>query len=282
MEKVRNIILNNGVELPMVGLGTSAAYENEAKEAVKSALRLGYRHIDTAWFYKNEQDVGAGVRESGIPREEVFITSKVWNDSHGYNETLKAFEVSLNLLQTDYIDMFLIHWPCKDRYIETWKALEYIYKQKKVRAIGVANFLPHHLENLLSHCEIVPAVNQLEAHAYFMDYNAIQYSQSHGMVVEAYSPLACPAGYGKGNLLAEPTLINIGLKHGKTPAQVALRFLLQQDIVVIPKTVHVPRLIENKDIFDFTLSQEEMTQIAALNTHQRFNMDPDTFVDSVL
>lgn len=276
---IPSVKLNNGVELPWIGLGTSAAYGDNVKNAVKDALSIGYKSIDTAWFYKNEIEVGKGIKESGLKREDVFLTSKVWNNSHGYDAALKAFDVSMKQLDVDYIDMFLIHWPCiNNTFIDTWKALEHLYDQKLVRAIGVCNFLPHHLETLAAKTNIAPVVDQFECHGYFMDYETIDYCKAHNIQTEAFSPLGCPTVYDPNiNLLKEQILIDIGAKYTKTPAQIALKFLLQQGIVIIPKTVSIERMKENADLFDFQLTQEELELIKTLNTHKRLNADPETF-----
>ena len=273
MEKVKNAKLMNGVEIPYVGLGTFRSKENELANAVKSAVEIGYTSFDTAWIYENEAEVANGIKASGRKREEFFITSKLWNAFQGYDSTLKAFDVSLELLDTDYIDLYLIHWPGKGRFVDTWKAFEKLYKEKRIRAIGVSNFLTHHLDELLPNCEITPMVNQIEAHPYYMDYKTIEYCQSKGILMEAWSPL----GFGSA-LLSEKTLVDIAQAHGKTTAQITLRFLIQTGIRVIPKSVNPDRQKQNLDVFDFELDTQEMDAIKKLNTNQRLGDDPDKFL----
>ena len=185
---IPTVTLHNGAAIPWVGLGTSAAYDEEVQHAVRDALNLGYRSIDTAWFYKNEAFVGKGIKESQVKREDIFLTSKVWNNSHGYDAALKAFDVSLAALDVDYLDMYLIHWPCIDTYVETWRALERLYEEKLVRVIGVCNFLPHHFETLAANSNIKPMVDQYECHGYFMDYDTIRYCLENEIRPEAFSP----------------------------------------------------------------------------------------------
>lgn len=266
------VTLNNGVEMPFFGLGVYKVDEGkQVEEVVKYALNVGYRSIDTAAFYQNEAGVGKAIRESGIPREEIFVTTKVWNTDQGYDSTLKAFETSLEKLNLDYIDLYLVHWPVKGKYIETWKALEKIYEEGKVRAIGVSNFQIHHLEDIFEQCKVKPAINQVELHPHFSQLELRQFCQQHGIQIEAWSPLA------RARLLDEPILAEIGQKYGKSPAQVVLRWHLQQDIVIIPKSVKLERIKENADIFDFELSYEDMEEINRLNKNQRYGKDSDNF-----
>ncbi|MGI5849287.1 MAG: aldo/keto reductase [Christensenellales bacterium] len=272
MKQVPMARLPNGVEMPMVGLGTFRSAGSELREAVVTAIKTGYTSVDTAWVYENEQDVAAGINAAKASREDILITSKLWNDLQGYDSTMKAFDESLRLLNTDYIDLYLIHWPGKEKFVDTWKAFEKLYKDERVRAVGVSNFMPHHLDVLLDSCEIVPMVNQIEAHAYFMDYDTIEYCQRYSILVEAWSPL----GYGSG-LLKEKALKDAGKAHGKTPAQVALRFLIQNGIRVLPKSVHADRQKQNFEIFDFALTEKEMDAIRSLNTKRRLGPNPDVF-----
>ena len=272
MIHVESVKLKNGVEIPLVGMGTFRSGDNELKSAIASAVAVGYKSFDTAWIYKNEHEVAEGIKVSGSKREELFITSKLWNSFQGYESTMKAFDVSLKLLETDYIDLYLVHWPGKDKFIDTWKAFEKLCKEGRIRAIGVSNFLPHHLDRLFAECEIAPMVNQIEMHAYFMDYNTIQYCQERSIQMEAWAPL----GFGS-NLLKEETIGRIAKAHEKMPAQIALRFLIQNGIRVIPKSVHAERQKENLNVFDFVLSEEEMQEIRKLNTGKRLSEDPDTF-----
>ncbi|GGH85582.1 diketogulonate reductase-like aldo/keto reductase [Pullulanibacillus pueri] len=263
-------VLNNGVSMPIFGLGVYKAEDGEeVKQAVEAALEAGYRLIDTASFYKNEAGVGEAIKASGIPREELFITTKVWNDQQGYESTLAAFEESRTKLGLESIDLYLIHWPIKGKYKETWRALEKLYKEGKVRAIGVSNFKAHHIEDLLSESEIVPAVNQIELHPRLTQEEDRAYCIEKGIKVEAWSPLM------RGRLFDEPLLMDIAEKHGKTTAQVILRWNVQHQIITIPKSVKKQRIIENSNIFDFELTAEEMKAIDGLNQNIRTGMDPD-------
>ncbi|MEC0393122.1 glyoxal/methylglyoxal reductase [Bacillus subtilis] len=262
--------LHNGVEMPWFGLGVFKVENgNEATESVKAAIKNGYRSIDTAAIYKNEEGVGIGIKESGVAREELFITSKVWNEDQGYETTLAAFEKSLERLQLDYLDLYLIHWPGKDKYKDTWRALEKLYKDGKIRAIGVSNFQVHHLEELLKDAEIKPMVNQVEFHPRLTQKELRDYCKAQGIQLEAWSPLM------QGQLLDNEVLTQIAEKHNKSVAQVILRWDLQHEIVTIPKSIKEHRIIENADIFDFELSQEDMDKIDALNKDERVGPNPD-------
>lgn len=266
------ITLHNGVKMPYFGLGVYKAKEGEEViNAVKKALEVGYRAIDTASLYENEVGVGQAIRESGIPREEIFVTTKVWNTDHGYEKTLKAFDTSLKKLGLEYVDLYLIHWPGKDTFVDTWHALEKLYKEGLVRAIGVSNFKIHHLQTLMAKAEEKPVINQVELHPYFSQEELRAFCKENQIAVEAWAPLA------RGKVLDDPVLIKIGEKYGKTPIQVTLRWHLQNDIVVIPKSVTPARIKANSEVFDFELTAEEMEQINALNTNKRFYKDPDTF-----
>ncbi|MCM3662829.1 aldo/keto reductase [Mesobacillus subterraneus] len=262
--------LHNGVEMPAFGLGVYKVEEgSQIEETINTALNLGYRLIDTASFYKNEEGVGRAISSSGIPREDLFITTKVWNSEQGYESTLKAFEDSIEKLGIEYLDLYLVHWPVKGKYIETWRALEKLYSEGKVRAIGVSNFKVHHLQDLLGQCSEKPAVNQVELHPLLSQQELRDYCQKHNIRVEAWSPLS------RGRFLDEPLLRQIAASHGKTSAQVILRWHLQNHIIPIPKSVTPSRLKENAELFDFELSQEEMKVINGLNKNQRFGADPD-------
>ncbi|MCY8857709.1 aldo/keto reductase [Bacillus atrophaeus] len=262
--------LHNGVEMPRFGLGVFKVENgSEATESVKAAIKNGYRSIDTAAIYKNEEGVGAGIKESGVARDELFITSKVWNEDQGYETTLDAFEKSLERLELDYLDLYLIHWPGKDKYKDTWRALEKLYKDGKVRAIGVSNFQVHHLEELLKDAEIKPMVNQVEFHPCLTQVELREYCKKQGIQVEAWSPLM------QGQLLDNEVLKQIAEKHNKSVAQVILRWDLQQDVITIPKSIKEHRIIENADIFDFELSQEDIEKINALNKDERVGPNPD-------
>ncbi|MED3963752.1 aldo/keto reductase [Niallia taxi] len=266
------VILNNGVEMPKFGLGVFKVQEGqEVIDSVKAAIKAGYISIDTAAVYKNEEGVGQGIKESGVDREKLFITTKVWNADQGYDSTLAAFETSIQKLGLDYIDLYLIHWPVSGKYKETWKALEKLYKDGKVKAIGVSNFHKHHLEDLLSEAEIVPTVNQIELHPLLSQEELRNFCKEKGIVVEAWSPLA------QGKLLDNPVLTEIAAKYNKSTAQVILRWDLQNDIVTIPKSIKEHRIIENADIFDFELTAEDLEKINGLNKNERVGADPDNF-----
>lgn len=266
------VLLHNGVKMPYFGLGVYKVEEgNEVIESVKTALEVGYRAIDTAALYENEEGVGKAIKASGIPRKEIFVTTKVWNTDHGYEKTLKAFDKSISKLGLDYVDLYLIHWPGKDTFLDTWRALEKLYRDGRVRAIGVSNFKPHHLQTLMEHSEEKPVINQVELHPYFQQKDLREFCKQHDIVVEAWSPL------GRGQVLDDPVLAEIGKKYGKTPAQVTLRWHLQNDIVIIPKSVTPSRIKENADIFDFELTAEDMEQIDQLDKNTRLFKDPDLF-----
>ncbi|USK70937.1 aldo/keto reductase [Peribacillus asahii] len=264
------ITLHNGVEIPQLGFGVFKVENgSQTVQSVKKALEVGYRSIDTAAIYQNEEGVGQAIRESGIPREDIFVTSKVWNTDQGYESTLAAFDASLKRLGLDYLDLYLIHWPGKDKYVDTWRALETLYKEGKVRAIGVSNFHIHHLENLLKSSEMKPVINQIELHPRLTQVEIREFCQKHDIQVEAWSPL------GRGVLLDNPTIGEIAKKHGKTSAQVIIRWHLQHGIVVIPKSVTPVRIEENAQVFDFELSVEEMKEIDGLHANERVGSNPD-------
>jgi diketogulonate reductase-like aldo/keto reductase len=264
--------LHNGVKMPWLGLGVwKMNNEEEVVTAVKSALETGFRSIDTAAAYKNEEGVGKGIKESGVPRKEIFLTSKVWNSDQGYESTLQAFEDSLARLDTDYLDLYLIHWPVEGKYKDTWRAMEELYENGKIRAIGVSNFHPRHLDDLLGEASIVPMVNQVEFHPLLNQQDLREVCKAKDIQMEAWSPLA------QGNLLENPILKEIGASHGKTPAQVIIRWDLQHGVVTIPKSSNPGRIQQNGDVFDFELSREEIHQIDQLHENQRFGPDPDHF-----
>jgi len=266
--------LHNGVKMPWFGLGVFKVKEgNEVVESVKSAIKNGYRSIDTAAIYQNEEGVGQGIKESGISREELFVTSKVWNSDQGYESALQAYETSLKKLDLEYLDLYLIHWPGKDKYKETWKALEKLYKDGRVRAIGVSNFKIHHLEELLKDAEIKPMVNQVEYHPHLAQRDLLAFCEKEGIQLEAWSPLK------QGQLLTDPTINEMAKKHGKTAAQVILRWDLQTKVVTIPKSIKEHRIIENANIFDFELSAEDMNKLGELNKNERVGSDPDVMMN---
>ncbi|QIZ06589.1 aldo/keto reductase [Priestia megaterium] len=263
--------LSNGVKMPWVGLGVFKVTEGEEViQSVKAAIKNGYISIDTAAIYGNEEGVGQAIKDSGVPREDLFITTKLWNSEQGYESTLKAFETSLTKLGLDYLDLYLIHWPGKDKYKETWKAFEKLYKEGRVRAIGVSNFQVHHLEDLISSAEIKPMVNQVEFHPHLTQKELLAYCKNEGIQLEAWSPLK------QGKLLSEPVLEDLAHKYNKSVAQVILRWDLQHGVVTIPKSIKEHRIIENADIFDFELSTEDMDKIDGLNQNSRAGSHPDT------
>ncbi|MGS0525690.1 aldo/keto reductase [Zobellia nedashkovskayae] len=266
--------LNNGVEMPYFGLGTYLAdNDQEVIDAVKNSLNAGYRHIDTAAAYKNEEGVGKGVRESNIAREEVFLVSKLWNADQGYESTLKAFEESLERLGVDYLDLYLIHWPVAGKYKDTWRAMEKLYREKKIRAIGVSNFLQHHLEDLLETAEVVPMVNQMEFHPYLVQQDLIDFCNSKGIQYESWSPFMHGKLFdGKSEVFSDLTD-----KYKKSIAQIVLRYNLQKGIVVIPKSVNVDRIKSNADIFDIELSEADISYLDSLDKGERTGPDPDNF-----
>ena len=258
--------------MPYFGLGVFQTPDGrEVIHAVRDALHAGYRHIDTASLYRNEKGVGEAIAESGISRNKIFVTSKVWNSDQGYERTLRAFDKSLALLQFDYLDLYLIHWPVKGKYIETWRALEKLYQQKVVRAIGVSNFLSHHLEDLFSHCREIPMVNQMEFHPYLIQQDLIDYCRERKIQYEAWSPLM------QGKIVSVPQLRAMAAKYKKDAAQLVLRWNLQKDVVTIPKSVHKERIISNSQIFDFEIASADMKAIDSLDRHERVGADPDTF-----
>ncbi|MFP3115418.1 aldo/keto reductase [Streptomyces sp. Iso 434] len=274
MSKVPPIILNNGVQMPQLGFGVWQVPDDEAFTAVGAALDAGYRSIDTAAAYGNEEGTGKAITRSGIPREELFVTTKLWNSDHGYDPALRAFDSSLEKLGLDHVDLYLIHWPlpAKDTAVDTYKALEKIYSEGRARAIGVSNFLPEHLERLIDTTSVIPAVNQIELHPHLQQRAAREYHAEQGITTEAWSPL----GQGKG-LLEVPAVVAIARKHNVTPAQVVLRWHVQLGNVAIPKSVTPSRIVENIDIFSFELDEEDMAAIRALNEDRRLGPDPAEF-----
>ena len=264
--------LHNGVQMPYFGLGVYQSDDgSEVINAVKAALNHGYRHIDTAAIYHNEEGVGTGIRESSVKREDVFLTSKVWNIDQGYDTTLKAFEASLERLGTDYLDLYLIHWPKGELSKETWKALEKLYMEERVRAIGVSNFLQHHLEDLLPSVEIVPMVNQMEFHPYLVQQDLIDFCVSKNIQYEAWSPLM------QGQIFDLDVMKDLASKYNKTIAQVVLRWDLQKGVITIPKSSKPERIKANADLFDFELSDEDVQLLDSLEKGKRFGPDPDNF-----
>ena len=264
--------LHNGVEMPTLGLGVWKMENNdEVKTAVNAAIEAGYKAIDTAAAYKNEEGVGAAIKKSSTPREELFITSKVWNDDQGYDSTLKAFEDTISKLGVDTLDLYLIHWPVEGKYKETWKAMEKLYKDGRIRAIGVSNFHPNHLEDLMKDAEIKPMVNQVEFHPLLNQKELREYCKQHSIQLEAWSPLA------QGKLLDHEVVKEIAEQHGKSTAQVIIRWDLEHEVVTIPKSSNPERIKQNFDVFDFDLTQDNIRAIDELNQNERMGPDPDNF-----
>ncbi len=262
--------LANGVQMPYLGLGVFKSREgSEVINAVKWALEAGYRHIDTAAFYDNEEGVSEGIRQSSLKREEIFITSKVWNSDQGYEKTLKAFDKSLKRMKTDYLDLYLIHWPVKNKYKETWRALEKIYNEKRVKAIGVSNFLAHHLDDLIKDSEIAPMVNQIEFHPNLVQPQLIKKCLDLNIRPEAWSPLM------QGGIFEINELQRIANRYDKNVAQLVLRWNLQKGIITIPKSVNKIRIESNSNIFDFEISNEDILEIEKLDSNRRIGPDPD-------
>ncbi|MBJ6362712.1 aldo/keto reductase [Paenibacillus sp. GCM10012307] len=266
------IRLNNGTEMPWLGLGVWKVREEEKLiRSVRTALDYGYRSIDTATIYGNEAEVGKAIRQSGVPREELFVTTKLWNTEHGYERTISAFEESLKQLKLDYIDLYLIHWPVRDAFTETWRAFIKLYEEGKIKAIGVSNFQTHHLEEIIATSDILPAVNQIELHPRLTQKPLLNFCRNRGIQVEAWSPLM------RGRLMDEPVLTELASRLNKSVAQIILRWNLQLGIATIPKSVTTTRIIENAGIFDFELSDEAMLAIDGLNQDIRTGAHPDFF-----
>ncbi|MFD5342737.1 aldo/keto reductase [Streptomyces anulatus] len=272
MSQVPSITLNNGLDMPQLGFGVWQVPDDEAEKAVATAIETGYRSIDTAAIYENETGTGKAIAASGVARDELFVTTKLWNSEQGHDSTLRAFDASLDKLGLDYVDLYLIHWPvpAKDAYTETYKAFEKILADGRAKAIGVSNFHPEHLKRLLAETSVVPAVNQIELHPGLQQAELRAFHAEHGIATEAWSPLA------QGALLKEEALVSIAERHGKSPAQVVLRWHLQLGNVVIPKSVTPERIRQNIDVLDFALSAADMDAVAALDRGMRTGPDPDT------
>lgn len=272
MKENPTIRLANGVEMPQLGLGVyKMTNKDETIQAIQTAIQTGYRAIDTAALYYNEEEVGEAIRTSGVAREELFVTTKVWNTDQGYDNTLRAFETSLKKLNMDYVDLYLTHWAVIDKYEETYRAIERLYDEKLIRVPGVSNHQSHHLDKLLANANTQPMVNQVELHPYLSQEPLRAYCKAHNIAVTAWSPL------GRGTVLQDETLLTIGEKYNKSAAQVTIRWQLQHDIITIPKSVTANRIEANFNVFDFELSAEEMQRIDALNRDARVGKDPDNF-----
>lgn len=270
----KSIKLNNGTYIPSIGFGTSLVTGDECIQIIKTAIKAGYRHIDTASAYKNEEEIGEAIKQSNINRKELFITSKVWKDSMGYENTLKSFENTLKNLKLEYVDLFLVHWPKNNDdklNIDTWRALEKIYKEGRAKAIGVSNFLKHHLKIILNNCDVIPAVNQIEFHPGLIRKETIDFCKEKNIVLEAWAPL------GKGKMLSNEILLNIAKKYNKSVAQLCLKWCLQNNVIPLPKSENMERMKQNLDLFDFEITQEDMNTINNMEFFAGSDMHPDTF-----
>jgi 2,5-diketo-D-gluconate reductase A len=275
VSNIPDIMLNNGRTIPQFGFGVFQIKQADTAEAVTTALEAGYRHIDTAQMYQNEKETGEAVAKSGLDRADVFLTSKLSNDAHEPDDARRAFDATLAALGTDYVDLFLVHWPLPTRYggnfVSTWQTLEEFYRQGRARSIGVSNFQPHHIRRLHGECEIPPAINQIECHPYLTQSEVRAFCGQHQIAVEAWSPIA------QGLVLDDPQIALIAERTGKTPAQVVLRWHIERGDIVFPKSVTPARIRENIDVFDFELTGEDVEVISALDRGQRTGPDPDTF-----
>lgn len=264
--------LNNGLAMPWLGFGVFLMeIGGETELAVKTALEAGYRSIDTAAIYENEASVGKAIQESGIPREELFITTKLWNADQGYDTVLKAFDESMNKLQLESLDLYLIHWPVVGRYVESWKALEKLYQDGRVRAVGISNFQIHHIEDILAKCKVKPMLNQVELHPRLRQADLHQFCVQNQIQLQAWAPLM------QGKALDIPEIVGIAEKYGKSPAQILIRWDLQNEVITIPKSITPNRIIENSQVFDFQISEEDMVSIDRLNQDKRVGPDPNNF-----
>jgi len=273
---MKYFVLNNSVEIPSIGLGTFRNESDDAYKATLHALKTGYRHIDTAAAYGNEEAVGRAIRDSGVPREEIFVTTKLWKSELGYMSTKRAFRASLERLGLDYLDLYLIHWPGDhDENKRTWRAFEDLYFEEKIRSIGVSNFSFHHLEHLLEDVEIVPQVNQVETHLYLQNKKLQDFCMANGIHLEAYAPLMSKE---VKTLLADETLVAVAEKYHKSPAQTAIRFLVENEIIALPKSVTPGRIEENFAIFDFELAKEDFDALRQLNRGKKIFPDPDNWL----
>ena len=259
-----SITLNNGVEIPRLGIGVYQSPPGESTlRAVKYALKIGYRHVDTAWLYGNEGDVGRAILESGIEREKIFVTTKLWNSDQGYQSTLAACDRSLKRLGLPYVDLYLVHWPVEGQGIDTWRAMVQLLREGKTRAIGVSNYEIFHLQEIFQNFDVIPSVNQVEFHPFLFQEELLEFCKNNNIQLEAYSPLT------RGQRLNHPTLVGLARKYGKSSAQILIRWSLQHDLVVIPKSIHENRIKENIQVFDFQLEELDMKMLDALNEDLR-------------
>ncbi|CAH0338721.1 aldo/keto reductase [Rhizobium sp. CECT 9324] len=273
MTEQTHITLNDGNRIPQVGLGVWQTPDDEAAPAVKAALDAGYRHVDTAAVYENEEGVGKGIKQSGVARGEIFLTTKLWNVDQGYDSTLKAFDASLKRLGTDYVDLYLIHWPSAHRglFVDTWKAFAKLKEEGRAKSIGVSNFYPEHLEKIIGETGVVPVINQIELHPDFQQKTTRAFHDKHKITTQSWSPL------GQGKLLNNPVIGKIAERLGRTPAQVIIRWHIDNGLVVIPKSVTPSRIVENFNVFDFTLSSDDLAELNALDdAGARIGPDPKT------
>lgn len=264
----KDLVLNNGVEIPRIGFGTYKMHGYELEKALEVALEAGYRHIDTATDYGNEKDIGSILKKLGVKREDIFLTTKVWNDDQGFENTLKAIDLSLDNLQTDFVDLYLVHWPVPRKRLQTWEAMIQLYDERKARSIGVSNYTSNHIDELMKNSSITPVVNQIEITPYLYQKELAEKCESYDIKIQAHSPLV------RGTKLDEPVILEIANKHKKSSAQVLIRWSLQKGFVVLPKSSTSSRIKENIDIYDFELNESEMKNLDSLNNNFRISWDP--------
>lgn len=268
ISKNKDLVLTNGVEIPLIGLGTYKMHGYELEKAIETGLEAGYRHIDTAALYGNEEEIGNTLNNLGVKREDIFITTKVWNDDQGYDNTMNAIDVSLDKLQTDFVDLYLVHWPIPEKRGYTWEAMIQIYDERKARSIGVSNYTSAHIDELMKKSPITPVVNQIEITPFLYQKKLAAKCESYDIKVQAHSPLV------RGTKLNNPTLKEIAEKYGKTTAQILIRWSLEKGFIVLPKSANPDRIKENIDVFDFELNTEDISKIDSLNSNMRISWDP--------